>query len=638
MSKSKGKKIMSAAHRLSLMLATGVCLVATGQAWGLDKMVDAVNAKPSDLAETGLGVVTGAGVTVGVIEAGQNVPNMANLFLAPVGYLAIPQGARPVDSIGNHATNVTGVVVSQGPTFVGIAPGAGIEAAGIGISSEFILNSQDAIDTAVGSATPIVNMSLGFAQALGTNNGSLIGSLWMDWAARSAPLATIEDVLFIVAGNETGNEYGSPSDAFNNINVGATGRRVGGKLVYDQGASYNKSNTTSDVSPITNLGRQKTDIVAPGGDPGPLGAAGTFNAVPAGVNQFVTTGGGVWEYAGTNAGNPIYDKDDFNGGGLTDDAMLAIDDTAPVIPGPPFPVTNPGANLGGGDTLRPNTIAGTSFAAPLVAGAAALLYEGGTTLGMSTDHKVLKAVLLNGADKNAPTGAPLTDQNNAVWGRALNAGTFTKVDPLTVTGPTVDIQVGLDPLLGTGQMDVKKSAMNYAAGEQGPGLVRPVGWDIATLGSNVINHYSLDNVMGLFTATLTWDRFVTLNEVVGAPDGLWNTEDTNTNGILDAGEDLNANLILDADTFNATALRDLDLELWDMGTMTRVSLSTSDIDNVEHIYVPNLPLGNYRLDVLNRSNATETYGLAWFIPEPASAALLALGAIATLSRRIHRGL
>jgi PEP-CTERM motif len=57
-----------------------------------------------------------------------------------------------------------------------------------------------------------------------------------------------------------------------------------------------------------------------------------------------------------------------------------------------------------------------------------------------------------------------------------------------------------------------------------------------------------------------------------------------------------------------------------------IDFSTSDIDNVEHIYSPGLAAGNYDLEVLNRmANQSDVYALAWSVPEPTTLALLILG-------------
>jgi PEP-CTERM motif len=87
-------------------------------------------------------------------------------------------------------------------------------------------------------------------------------------------------------------------------------------------------------------------------------------------------------------------------------------------------------------------------------------------------------------------------------------------------------------------------------------------------------------------------------------------------------------------------LTDLDLELFQVNNLGQklggpIDFSTSDIDNVEHIYFPGLAAGKYDLEVLNRmANQSDVYALAWSVPEPATFVLLMLGApLVYLARR-----
>ncbi len=105
----------------------------------------------------------------------------------------------------------------------------------------------------------------------------------------------------------------------------------------------------------------------------------------------------------------------------------------------------------------------------------------------------------------------------------------------------------------------------------------------------------------------------------------------------------NSGLWVPGDTFNAqnaagattgtggTPLTDLDLELFQLNAQLQpialVDYSTSDIDNVQHIFTQ-LTGGIYGLEVLDRTpNQADTYALAWSaspVPEPASLGLLAV--------------
>ncbi len=219
----------------------------------------------------------------------------------------------------------------------------------------------------------------------------------------------------------------------------------------------------------------------------------------------------------------------------------------------------------------------TSFSTPQVAGAAALLLQaglrgdGGPDTNSASDSRTIKAVLLNGAVKPA-------DWTN------------------TTTSP-------LDPRYGAGVLNVFNSYQQLAGGEQGytlfssvptnsphPPVVAPggvgqlSGWDFDTINSDTnsdgVNHYFFDvtnndgGAAFTATATLVWNR---------------------KNG--------------------QNAINNLDLFLYDAGTGKLIASSTSPVDNVEQLFVVQLPPGRYDLQVLKHGGATvttaETYALAF---------------------------
>jgi hypothetical protein len=214
----------------------------------------------------------------------------------------------------------------------------------------------------------------------------------------------------------------------------------------------------------------------------------------------------------------------------------------------------------------------TSYSTPMVAGAAALLIQaadanagGPGTAALATNIAVLKALLLNGAVK----------------------------PPFWTNGPTRP----LDARYGSGVLHIYNSDLQLRGGRHTAvatnsvitgnphppvnttrNLSSPRGWDLSEItSSNLIDrvaHYfvQLSNAPSYSaTITLTW--------------------------LKGAGDPANLDLYL----FNAT-------------TGALITNSISGVDNVEHIFVPNLPAGRYDVQVLKRDlpqPGTETYALAF---------------------------
>ena len=596
--------------------------------------------------------------------------------------------AQPASAVTDHSTEVTGVIVASGTpgggSANGIAPGATVQAAGLFNNTDAIINGQAltlssylnaANNPTAKTRSHIINMSFGNTA---TPNGLSTLSEWIDWAAipvggniNTSP--SPQDNLFVIsAGNSGGTmnpSMGQPADSYNGLTIGSTGVRMGGNVVYNRLATYTSTTLTSDTRTLNNgmaaitFGRLKTDMVAPGGDPGPGGAPVTnlmgnpVNNFPNNVNQFLTTSGQQFELAnGSAAGNPaaIYSIDDVNGTGITNGYYLVADNNnfyggknnAPAV------LTNAQGNANlvvAGNNVLPTTLSGTSFAAPLVSGAAADLEQYGTNANVSTDSRVIKALLMNGASIMAPGGnGPLLDGNGRPWGPALNpmnpagiesqfmaglasaAGqVFSKPDPFNTFGNNSEpIKIGLDPQLGTGQLNVVSSLKNYRAGQQAPGDVNPIGWDLRGIsgysGSNLdanpvlalpndnsaINDYIFSTGPGLLTQTLTSDRVVSINGAV--------------NGIATRTSSFNATNASGTSTGSGGSLSDLELFLWQVDPFNQLDLldySTDDADNVQHV-LTNLPGGTYELQVRDLSPQSDTYALAWAVPEPGTIALI----------------
>ena len=544
----------------------------------------AVHATPAEITALNLGLTpSGTGVRVAVAEAGDGItqlsPANANMPAAGTGSGQINIVAGT--TLADHATFVTGVIMEKNNN--GIAPNSIMNQSGGGFVPELLLRSQTMITTrAGGNSASILNWSwhnvAGAVPAV-ASNGTSLETRWADWAAIPAALpgnVRVENKVIVVAGNETAsNTRFTPWDNYNGITVGATSTNN-----YTQLATYNgvagagvgTRNVTTDASPYGNgrVGRLKTDIVAPGGGDGVVLASPVLK-------------------------NGVRDT---NNDGLNDN----------------------------------NGYGGTSFAAPHVAGGAALLTELGVAKNFTRNELVLKSVLLNGADK---TG--LTDHNGAYAEEGLVAQTKTGT-----AGANQPIYIGWDSDLGTGLLDVSESLREYNAGQFAPGPVPLTGWDLNEVGTGgpglTSQWYDLnEGVEGLksIRATLSWNRLINLSDQIRADFNTeeWNTEDLNGDGILQPAEDVNNNGMTEQETFSTFALNDLDLEIWNQTLGSRTFFSSSDMDSIEHVDWL-VPIGmrhdDFAIRVLRFNqfgSADDRYGLAWTtaVPEPGTLVLMALG-------------
>ncbi|QOV21978.1 S8 family serine peptidase [Anabaenopsis elenkinii] len=265
-----------------------------------------------------------------------------------------------------------------------------------------------------------------------------------------------------------------------------------------------------------------------------------------------------------------------------------------VAPGSNIPILNPDGSL--------NKVTGTSFAAPKVTASVALLQEFGDRQILNRKpnwtidarrHEVMKAVLLNSADKIQDQGnglhlgmtRTLIDKQNQDW---LDSDAYH------------DSQIPLDPQMGTGHLNTFRAYQQFSAGQWRPSQRVPaIGWNYGSVdGGNTVD-YRLGKPLkqGSFVSiTLSWNRLVELN-------------DTNKNNQYDLGE-----------TFSDRGLNNLDLYLISEDDQKNpnagvICASVSEIDSVEHIFCPVPTTGNYKIRVHFRQQshqATQPYALAWW--------------------------
>lgn len=249
---------------------------------------------------------------------------------------------------------------------------------------------------------------------------------------------------------------------------------------------------------------------------------------------------------------------------------------------------------------------GTSFASPHVVGAIALIQQlvdrqfraGQPNFPLDARKpQVMKAILLNSADKLADTGD------------GLNLGmTRTLLDeanqPWTSSDAYQNRAIPLHKELGTGHLNVYRAYEQLLPGAFGPDAAIPaIGWNYAALASPADttgqgHDYVFDAPLAAgsyLSATLTWDRVVEL-------------ADANNNGLYDLGE-----------SFNDKGLNNVDLFLMradDDNIANSLWSSESEVDSMEHIFYQIPETGRYKLRVIYRQQVhnepSQPYALAWW--------------------------
>ncbi|MBD2631399.1 S8 family serine peptidase [Aphanizomenon flos-aquae NRERC-008] len=267
-----------------------------------------------------------------------------------------------------------------------------------------------------------------------------------------------------------------------------------------------------------------------------------------------------------------------------------------VAPGTNLPLLNPDGKL--------NKSTGTSFAAPQVTATVALLQEfvdkqlrtkqPHWTIN-ARRHQVMKAILLNSADKIKDSGEglrlgmtrTLIDKQNLDW---------------LATAAYKNAKIPLDAQMGAGHLNAFRAYQQLNGGEWKPTLtVPPIGWDYGIINTNSSQEYALEKSLkknSFVAITLSWDRLVELN-------------DKNNNQQYDLDE-----------TFVNKGLNDLDVYLVQengKNDQVVVCASMSELDSIEHIFCPVPTHGNYKIRVQFKkqiNKPTQSYALAWWtVPE-----------------------
>lgn len=260
-----------------------------------------------------------------------------------------------------------------------------------------------------------------------------------------------------------------------------------------------------------------------------------------------------------------------------------------VAPGDSVELAN--ANWEKGTLYSPGS--GTSFSAPIAGGVLAQMVGYGQDFNLSTDPRLLRAIVMASADK-------VLDYDGSPW---------SPRDQTTTSKGRYFTDQPLDAEQGAGRIDAMAAYRIYSRTTDTN--TKLTNWAFTSLKreeSYTMNLGALSAGEHLDT-TLTWDRHI------GVTD--------NGNGVVDALDKF----------YEAVPLADFVLELMRDGKI--IAVSDSDVDNYENLSLNIASAGSYSLEVYRYDfggNKNETFAMAArVLASDPLAALTALGPSAMLA-------
>ncbi len=271
---------------------------------------------------------------------------------------------------------------------------------------------------------------------------------------------------------------------------------------------------------------------------------------------------------------------------------------------------------------------GTSFAAPHVTGAVALLQQyaeqkiTASTPRWDADarrHEVMKAVLLNAADKILDNGTAVVNGNIVPQGYLLGMER-TVLDQSNQDWfqseayddtPFSDASfIPLDDQMGAGHLNVGRARTQFDPGKfnnTGTATIPTIGWSYSqTDGTNDLRKYAFADALkgGSFVSiTLTWDRVVLFNDEGG------------TAGEYDIGDTFDP--WTDPTPPADDVINDLDLYLVPAGatdTSDAIAASLSSDSTIDHLFFQIPTTGNYEfwVEQFDSEFGAQPFAAAWW--------------------------